>query len=294
MSVILETVDEPFEPFEIRRPVQQTSALVYASPHSGTRYTERFLRQSRLDPLTLRKSEDSFVDEIFAAAPDHGSPLLCALFPRAFVDPNREPYELDPSMFQEPLPEFANSRSPRVAAGLGTVARIVANGEQIYDARLPVSDAMNRIELYYRPYHAALAELIEQTQDMFGHCTLIDCHSMPSMGGPLERDAGRQRVDFVLGDCHGTACAPSLINTVGEVLSDLGYTVVNNIPYAGGYNTRHYGQPAQGVHALQIEINRALYMDEERIERRPGITRLAEDMGTVMSALSDLTARSLR
>ena len=294
MTVQLTTVDEWFEPFDIRRPARQTVAAVYASPHSGTNYTKRFLRQSRLDPLTLRRSEDSFVDEIFAAAPDHGAPLLRALFPRAFVDPNREPYELDPSMFQEPLPDFANSRSPRVAAGLGTVARIVANGEQIYDARLPVSDAMHRIERYYQPYHDALAALIAQTKDSFGKCVLIDCHSMPSTGGPMERDAGRQRVDFVLGDCHGTACAPSLIQTVGETLRALGYTVVNNVPYAGGHTTRHYGKPDQDVHALQIEINRALYMDEERIERRPGIARLAEDMAAVMKAVSKLVAGSLR
>lgn len=271
--------------FEVLAPNRQTCPLVLASPHSGADYPANFQAQARLDPLTLRKSEDSFVDEIFASAPGLGVPLLRANFPRAFVDPNREPYELDPGMFDEPLPAYANTASPRVAAGLGTIARVVANGEPIYGGKLPVSEALNRIERYYRPYHAALTALVDETLDRFGVCVLVDCHSMPSTGGPMERDHGRNRTDIVLGDCHGVSCAETVIGTAERVLSACGYVVTRNVPYAGGFTTRYYGQPHRGVHTLQIEINRGLYMDERRIERTEGLERLAADMDLFVRAL---------
>ena len=282
---------------EVLAPSRQTLPLVFASPHSGSRYPEAFVAASRLDPLMLRRSEDSFVDEIFGAAPRLGAPLLRALFPRAYVDPNREPFELDPGMFHEPLPAYANTRSPRVAAGLGTIARVVANGTEIYGAKLSLPEALGRIRSCYWPYHGALKALIEATRARFGFCILVDCHSMPSLGGPAKpsvRGASPPpQVDFVLGDCHGTACATAVTDIVAEQLEALGYRVARNAPYSGGFVTRHYGRPRDGVHALQIEINRMLYMDEARIRRSASLADLAEQMAPVMVALAGLDSRRL-
>ena len=281
------------EVYELAAPPRQTLAGVFASPHSGTDYKTEFVAQSRLDRVMLRRSEDAFVDELFHTAPRRGAPLLKAVFPRAYVDPNREPWELDAAMFADPLPAYVNSRSPRVAAGLGTIARVVANGEEIYARKLDFAEASRRIERYYRPYHAALCSLIERTRERFGWCFLIDCHSMPSVGGPMDRDPGMRRVDFVLGDCHGVSCGPALIETVESHLAGLGYVVTRNLPYAGGYVTRHYGRPERGVHALQIEVNRALYMDEERVQRRPRLQRLAEQMDGLIAAIGAIDGAEL-
>ena len=279
---------------EVVAPSCQILPLVFASPHSGCDYPQDFLTASRLDPLTLRRSEDSFVDEIFGAAPGLGAPLIRALFPRAFVDANREPFELDPAMFEGELPAYANTRSPRVAAGLGTIARVVANGADIYRGKLDFSEALGRIRRHYWPYHQSLSDLVERTKARFGTCILIDCHSMPSTGGPMDRDAGAKRVDFVLGDCHGTACAPAVIQTVQASLRELGYHVARNRPYSGGFVTRHYGKPEEAVHGLQIEINRFLYMDESEIRRGAGLPRLARDMRKVIAALGKLDLKSIR
>lgn len=273
----------------VREPVERLVPLVFSSPHSGRDYPAEFIAASRLDPDTLRRSEDSFVEELFACAPDYGAPLLAACFPRAFCDVNREPYELDPAMFAGPLPQYANTRSPRVAAGLGTIARVVASGADIYDGKLPVAEMERRINGYYRPYHQRLSELLEATRLQFGWHVLIDCHSMPSIGGPMERDVGLSRVDVVLGDCFGASCAAVITATVEETLRSRGYRVVRNTPYAGGYTTRHYGQPRRGSHVLQIEINRALYMDEARHLKLPGFAQLAVDLEGVVAALAQFT-----
>jgi len=267
-------------PFALHRPARQAAPLVFASPHSGRDYPPAFLAAARLDPLSLRRSEDSFVDELFAAAPRHGAPLLAASFPRAFCDANREPWELDPEMFAEPLPAWVNSASPRIGAGLGTIARIVASGSAIYRDKLSFAEAEARVRCCWEPFHASLAALIAETRASFGACLLIDCHSMPA---PAVQ-AGR-RVDFVLGDAHGTTCAEPAIRLVEEILIGLGYRVRRNDPYSGGYITRHYGRPREGVHALQIEIARDLYMDEERIERLPGFASLRQGMESLLRGL---------
>jgi len=281
--------DSTAESHEVIAPARQTVPLVFASPHSGSDYPAEFLAASRLDPLALRRSEDSFVDELFSAAPRLGAPLIRALFPRAYVDPNREPFELDQSMFADRLPAYANTRSPRVAVGLGTIARVVANGADIYRGKLLAAEALQRIRRHYWPYHRSLQNLVEQTRTAFGSCLLIDCHSMPSVGGPMDRDPGRNRMDFVLGDCHGTACASAVIDAVEGLLRDLGYYVARNAPYSGGFVTRHYGKPKTGTHCLQIEINRGLYMDESRIARGPGLPRLAQNMQAMITMLSNLS-----
>ncbi len=278
----------PSRPFEISAPARQAAPFVFASPHSGERYTTEFLGLSRLDMKTLRKSEDSFVDELFAAAPELGLPLLKALFPRVYVDPNREPYELDPRMFEDQLPAHVNTRSLKVAGGIGTIARVVTTGAEIYAGKLPFAEAERRLADCYRPYHEALAGLIGETRARFGCAVLIDCHSMPSVGGPMDGDAGRRRVDIVLGDRFATACAAPVVETARTLLSDLGYTVALNAPYAGGFNTQTYGRPDDGVHALQIEINRALYMDEEGIARLPGMAVVSQHMTALAAALGRL------
>ena len=273
-------------PYEIAAPTVQSVPLIFASPHSGADYPADFVAQSRLDPIPIRRSEDAFVDEIYAAAPQWGAPLLCATFPRAYVDPNREPFELDPAMFQDRLPDYVNTTSPRVAAGLGTIARVVATGAEIYAEKLRFDDGLDRINRLYRPYHAALESLVAATRKQFGHCVLIDCHSMPSVGGPMDYDPGRRRVDFVLGDAFGASCAPAITDSVHGFLESRGYVVTRNAPYAGGFTTRHYGRPQQGVHVLQIEINRGLYMCEQSIERRPYLATLAGHVTELVGVLA--------
>lgn len=274
--------------FDILAPSSRILPLVLASPHSGNLYPADFLAASRLDARTLRKSEDCFVDEIFAFAPTLGVPMIRALFPRAYLDANREAYELDPAMFADPLPAYVNTRSPRVAAGLGTIARVVANGEDIYKGKLRFAEAMERVDRCYTPYHTALRRLVEDTRDAFGHALLIDCHSMPSPGSAPRNDRSRNRPDIVLGDCYGNACAATVINAAEQLLRGLGYKVNRNNPYAGGYTTRHYGRPRQGIHALQIEIARDLYMDEAALTRLPFLNVLARHMGELVNALGRL------
>ena len=289
-----ETRIDADQAIEILAPAHQTAPVVFSSPHSGRAYPKEFLAAARLDDQAIRRSEDSFVDEIFALAPHYGAPLLKALFPRAFVDPNREPYELDPAMFEDALPGFVNKRSPRVAAGLGTIARVVANGAEIYAGKLNFAEAHERIDRCYRPYHAALEDLIGTTRRMFNHCILIDCHSMPSVGGPMENDAGhRRQVDFVLGDVHGRSCSRALTVMAEETLRGMGYSVVRNAPYSGGFITRNYGQPANGVHALQIEINRGLYMHEPTYTRSPEMAEVVENMSRLTERLVGLEPHAL-
>lgn len=279
--------------FDILAPARQTRPLVLASPHSGNQYPVDFLAAARLDARALRKSEDCFVDEIFAFAPALGAPLIRALFPRAYLDANREAYELDADMFIDPLPGYVNTRSPRVAAGLGTIARVVANGEDIYKRRLRFAEAQARINACYTPYHTALRRLVDDTRAAFGHALLIDCHSMPSPASAPGGDRGRNRPDIVLGDCYGNACAPAIIDAADGFLSGLGYRVNRNNPYAGGYTTRHYGRPRQGVHALQIEIARELYMDEAALTRLPFLDVLARHMGELVNTLGALPGDGL-
>lgn len=280
-------------PVEILRPAAQLLPVVLASPHSGRLYPDEFVASSRLDPITLRRSEDAHVDILFGDGPSLGIPLIRATFPRAYLDANREPYELDPAMFDGPLPDYVNSRSPRVAAGLGTIARIVANGSEIYRDKLSVREAEWRITNCYKPYHAALAGLIEETRERFGFCILIDCHSMPSglIGSQGIPPSPRPGADFVLGDCHGTSCHRQLTAAVFNLLTGMGYHTARNAPYAGGFTTRHYGAPVANVHALQIEISRHLYMNERTYEPTATFDRLREEICDILAVVGsvDLT-----
>jgi N-formylglutamate deformylase len=248
------------EPVIIRKPRGQKAPFIFASPHSGRFYPLSFAQSSRLDPISLRRSEDAFVDELFESVAELGAPLICARFPRAFVDANRAPGELDPQMFDAPL-SAVGPRSPRVAAGLGVIPRVVRDGLEIYGTRLPAGEAAFRLEHFYRPYHTALAALVEQTRAEFGVAVVIDCHSMPP---PAKAH------DIVLGDCYGEAAAPELIGQTQKILTGLGFSVARNAPYAGGYTTHLYGRPHDGVHAIQVEVSRALYLDETRMEKSAG------------------------
>ena len=273
---------------------RQTVPLVLASPHSGTSYPPEFIAASRLDPISLRRSEDAYVDELFGAAPMLGAPMVKANFARAYLDPNREPYELDPGMFEDLLPDFVNCQSPRVRVGLGTIARVVASGEEIYARKLRFDEAQQRIDRLYRPYHRSLRQVLEATRSRFGFFLLLDCHSMPSTTLPAIRGTQRGRVDIVLGDCHGTSCDPVVAETAHSFLSDKGYSVVRNAPYAGGFTTTHYGRPEEGGHCLQIEVGRGLYMDERSYVRKPFFARLAADMRDLAAALAGIDAALLR
>lgn len=283
----------PQPPFRLLSPFKQKAPMVFASPHSGRDYPPAFVAQSRLGVLKLRRSEDAFVDEVFADAPFHGAPLLCARFPRAYVDANREAFELDPEMFQGPLPDYVTTSSPRIAAGLGTIARIVTDGEDIYEAPLRFEDAERRIDGLYRPYHDALKALVNKTKEQFGVCFLVDCHSMPSNAGHSKGRAGLN-ADVVLGDCHGTACHGAITNIAEKAFKALGFTVARNKPYAGGFTTRHYGRPKEGVHVLQVEINRALYMDEKQVKRAEGLPALRQRIGRLIEALISIDPAILK
>lgn len=288
MSDIRDDLDPPFE---ILEPVTLRGPALFNSPHSGSTYPLEFLSLSRLEIGTLRRSEDSFVDELMAGVVGEGYPLMRAHFPRCFVDVNREPYELDPRMFDGRLPSFANTRSMRVAGGLGTVARVVGDAQEIYDCRIPIDDALARIETLYKPYHRALRKLFTKLHRDFGAAMLIDCHSMPSTAGHKDE---RPRPEFVLGDRYGTSCVGVVSEIAEQTLRGMGYTVSRNKPYAGGFITEHYGNPAAGLHAIQLEINRALYMDERRYLKVSGFDRLAADLVTLATVLGDIPLEELR
>jgi N-formylglutamate amidohydrolase len=285
------TKDELDPPFEILEPADWRGPMVFNSPHSGSVYPRDFLATSRLDVATLRRSEDSFVDELILGVVDRGHPVMRAHFPRCYVDVNREPYELDPRMFDGRLPSFANTRSMRVAGGLGTIARVVGDAQEIYGQRIPIDHAIHRIESLYKPYHRALRRLFTRVHSEFGAAVLIDCHSMPSNAGSKDE---RPRADVVLGDRYGTSCVGAVAETIDATFRDLGYVVSRNKPYAGGFITEHYGNPAVGLHAIQLEFNRALYMDERRYERTASFATLAADLETLASRLADIPVQELR
>jgi N-formylglutamate deformylase len=288
---MFELKDELDPPFEILEPAEWRGPVLFNSPHSGSVYPRAFLAAARLDVSTLRRSEDSFVDELTLGVVRRGFPLLRAHFPRCYVDVNREPYELDPRMFDGRLPSFANTRSMRVAGGLGTLARVVGDAQEIYNQRIPVDDAIRRIEGLYKPYHRALRRLFTRLHREFGTAVLMDCHSMPSAAGSKDE---RPRSDVVVGDRYGTSSAAAVIECAEETLRALGYSVSRNKPYAGGFITEHYGNPAAGLHALQLEFNRALYMDERRFERSASFGRLSGDLETLAERIAAIPLQELQ
>lgn len=275
-------LDEPA--FAVCRPrAGPATPLIFASPHSGRVYPDTMMSASSLDAVAIRRSEDVLVDDLIAGAAEHGAVIIQARMARAYMDVNRAAHELDQAMFEDELPAFARGRSARVAAGLGAIARIVAEGQEIYDRKLTYAEAVSRIEDVHRPYHAALAGLIAETRSRCGVAVLIDWHSMPSAAA-VQTDG--KRVDVVLGDRFGAACAPGVGRLVEEALREAGYRVARNVPYAGGYTTEHYGKPAGKVHALQIEIDRGLYLNEASLQPSAGYDQVKRNLDGVFARLA--------
>lgn len=275
------------EPYRIARPGKQTAPFVFASPHSGRLYPAQFVAGSWLTPVALRRSEDAFVDELFEGAVEQGALMIAARFPRAFLDVNRAASELDGTMFDAALRVEVDAQSARVAAGLGVIPRIVRDGAEIYRQRLSPAEAEMRLTRLYRPYHAALAALVEETVARFGAAVVVDCHSMPSAASIP---------DIVLGDRHGASASAALMHHVEAALAACGFSTTRNTPYAGGFTTHVYGRRQPGVHALQIEVNRTLYLDEDRIERLAHFEetrqRLGEALGKLLAVDTDMLVQN--
>lgn len=283
-------------PYELRRAsaddAPPPTPLVFASPHSGRFYPDDMMAAAALDALSIRRSEDAFVDDLIEGAAALGASVITARFARAYIDLNREAFELDPGMFADELPEFARARTARVAAGLGAIARVVSEGQEIYARKLTFAEARGRIEGAHQPYHAALSRLIAEAHATHGFAILIDWHSMPAAAA---RAGGRDRpCDIVLGDRFGAACAGLLTARVERELEAMNYRVARNTPYAGGYTTEHYGRPARRTHALQVEINRALYLDEANLAPTAGFDRLKDHIEALTRALAAADWSALR
>jgi N-formylglutamate amidohydrolase len=274
-------------PFDILAPeATLATPLIFASPHSGRFYPADMLAAAAVDEAVMRRSEDAMVDSLIAAGPQSGVHAIRSRFGRAYIDLNRDPWELDPAMFDGDLPDYAQGRTARVAAGLGAIARTAGEGQKIYARKLTFEEARQRVETAHRPYHDALSGLIEKARRQFGLAVLVDWHSMPAAAArSVVTPRYGKGCDFVLGDRFGSSCSPALTRLVEKALEGQGYRVVRNIPYAGGYTTEHYGRPADKVHALQIEIDRALYWDE--IQQQP-----TEGLSVLKSVVADL-ARQL-
>ena len=285
------TAGEGFSPaFEVLRAAPDgqppPTPLVFASPQSGNLYPPEMMAAARLEAGELRGSEDAFVDALVAGAPALGATVIRARLARAYIDLNRDAWELDPAMFEDELPDFAQGRTARVAAGLGAIARVAGEGRPIYARKLTFGEAKTRIDTAHRPYHDALERLLAQARNAHGLAILVDWHSMPAAAARGHRGRGGGPCDIVLGDRFGAACGPKLTALMEKTLESLGYRVARNAPYAGGYTTEHYGRPARRTHAIQVEINRGLYMNEATREPTEGLTRLKADIEAVTARLS--------
>jgi N-formylglutamate amidohydrolase len=276
--------------YALTMPATLRSCAVFSSPHSGADYPPDFLRASLLTPLQMRSSEDAFVDELFAAAPAGGAPLLAARVPRACIDLNRASDDLDPALIAGASRRFLN---PRIAAGLGVIPRVVGEGRPIIRGKLTLVEAQRRINAWWHPYHAELRRLLATARAGFGAAILFDCHSMPHDALNAAPLVGGRRPDVVLGDRFGVACDRAIIDAAAERFTRAGFVVARNSPFAGGYITQTYGRPQHGVHALQIEIDRALYMDEARVERRADFAAVGALVGQVVTELASLGPRPL-
>ncbi len=252
--------------FTLHLPRHRTTPVVFSSPHSGADYPQSFVSQSLLDRHAIRSSEDAFVDHLFSAAPQYGAPLIAARIPRAYIDLNRAADELDPAVIEgiDRAPH-----NPRVSSGLGVIPRVVAGGRAIYRGKLPRAEADQRIARYWVPYHATLKTLLDESLAQFGEAVLIDCHSMPHEAIEAHARPGHPRPDVVLGDRFGAAAGRDVVDRIEAAFAAAGLRTARNAPFAGAYIAQAHGRPSRRQHVVQIEIDRALYMDESRIVRRP-------------------------
>ncbi|WP_074257040.1 N-formylglutamate amidohydrolase [Vannielia litorea] len=276
--------------YRIERPRVRTTGAVFASPHSGSEYPWAFLRASVLDERSIRSSEDAFVDELFGTAPQHGAVLLAASAPRAYIDLNRSADELDPALISGVATVTHN---PRVSSGLGVIPRVVAGGRAIYRGKITLDEARARIAEVWRPYHRALQHEIDEARAEFGRAILIDCHSMPheaidAAGSRKGRGAAARVPEIVLGDRFGAACGGEVMDHVEAAFARAGFRVARNAPFAGAYVAQSYGRPARGQHAVQVEIDRALYMDEATITRGPQFGEIRARLGEVIAEIAEI------
>jgi N-formylglutamate amidohydrolase len=266
-------------PVALHAPEVRRCPLVFASPHSGREYSDDLMAWTHLDRGVLRRSEDAYVDRLVADAPRYGAPLVEARFPRVFLDPNRAPDDLDAAMFDPPGPRAAGPVSARAAAGLGVIPRLAADGRDLYQRRLPMAEAHRRLEVFYTPYHNAVRREMEAARACFGESVLIDCHSMPS--------ASARGADIVLGDRYGASCSRAVIARAEAAFRAQGFAVVRNRPYAGAYTTEHYGRPGAGMQALQVEINRGLYLNELNVEVSGGFAAMKRAMDAWIGEMTE-------
>lgn len=270
--------------FTLCRPARQDTPLVFSSPHSGRDYPAALLEATALDNRAIRSSEDAFVDRLFAAAPEFGAPLLTARTPRAFIDLNRASDELDPALIEGVMRPPHN---PRISSGLGVIPRVVSNGRAIYRGKIPMDEALARIARYWTPYHNTLRDLMNGTRAAFGKAVLLDCHSMPHEAIEAHARPGAPHPEIVLGDRFGAAAGREVVDRVEAAFRRAGLRVVRNAPFAGAYIAQAYGRPSQGYHVVQIEIDRALYMDEARILPRPDFEAFRALIGEIILELTD-------
>ncbi len=271
--------------YVLQRPKARTTSVVFASPHSGRQYPEDFLRQAILNEREVRSSEDAFVDDLFAGAVDHGAPLLLAQAPRAYLDLNRGPEELDPAVIEGVR---RHAHNPRIASGLGVIPRVVSNGRAIYRGKLSLHEAHDRISNVWRPYHDTLQTLLDEAHEAFGEAILIDCHSMPHEALENVGPPGAARPDVVLGDRFGAAAASSVVEQVEAAFASAGFKVARNMPFAGAYICQHYGRPSRRHHAVQVEIDRAIYMDEKTIKPNANFKAFKATLDGVIAELAEI------
>ena len=266
--------------FDLTMPGRLTTGAVFASPHSGRDYTPAFLRGAALSGRAIRSSEDAWVDLLWSEAPRHGAPLLAARMPRAFLDLNRSADELDPALVEGVR---RASHNPRIASGLGVIPRVVAGGRPIYAGKMPLGDAQRRIRDWWRPYHATLQRLLDESREAFGAALLVDCHSMPHEA--IESPGRGVRPEVVLGDRFGAAAGGERVEAIEAIFAEAGFRVARNAPFAGAYIAQAYGKPSRGQHAVQVEIDRSLYMDEEAVEPHGGFEELRGRLGAVAARI---------
>lgn len=275
----------PARAYILDRPNELTSAVVFASPHSGNDYPDWFLRRTILTARGIRSSEDAFVDRLFDVAPEFGAPFLKAGAPRAFVDYNRSSEELDPALIAGVK---WSGNNPRVASGLGVIPRVVSNARPIYRGKLRVDEAESRLNNYWHPYHKALQALLDESRGRFGRAILIDCHSMPREALENARSKSGSRPEIVLGDRFGASADSDIVDEIEAAFQNAGFVVSRNAPFAGAYVTQHYGRPSRRQHAIQIEIDRSLYMDEANIVPNAAFSEFRLRLKTVIGQIADI------
>lgn len=275
----------PKAAYYLTRPERRTTPVVFASPHSGRDYQWSFLRRTRLNEHSVRSSEDAFVDELFDCAPRYGAPFLKAAAPRAYVDLNRARDELDPALIEGAR---KTGHNPRVASGLGVIPRVVANGKAIYSGKITMAEAQRRIDTYWAPYHETLRAQLDQAHVMFGQAILIDCHSMPHEAIDAVARSGVRRPEVVLGDRFGAAASERIVDRIEAAFAAAGLVVTRNTPFAGAYVTQHYGRPSNNVHAVQVEIDRALYMNERLVRPNGNFAAFKRLLDGIVADITDI------